>query len=404
MLNCWVIRMSDAFHNGRTVIRTIENSGYEAYFVGGCVRDYLIGRKIKDIDITTDAAPDTVESLFDKTIDIGKQHGTIIVMINNEQIEVTTYRTETTYSDFRRPDQVSFTSSLAEDLKRRDFTVNAIAMSEEMTVIDPNNGQIDIERRLIQTVGEAEARFGEDALRMIRALRFSVQLQFDISDQTFEAITRYAHLIAHVSIERIVVEVKKMYEANQIFKYKKTIVDSGILQYVPALNTMDYSLFQHLKTDSLHTELAAQIYFNHVNRNALKQLRISNDEITYIEKIVTLIEATRSNFKDARLLAYQFTKEILDDCISLLDKNITLFDMVDVDFIQEAQSAFAHLPIYNAGDLAIDGHDILRITNRSPGRWLREVIQSLETNVLLGKLNNDRESLTDWMKTYDDYT
>ncbi len=395
--------MSDAFQNGRTVIDTIESEGYEAYFVGGCVRDYLINRTIKDIDITTNATPDTVESLFDKTIDIGKKHGTIIVMIDDEQIEVTTYRTETTYSDYRRPDEVNFTSSLEEDLKRRDFTVNAIAMTSDMSIMDPNNGQVDIERRLIQTVGDAEERFTEDALRMLRALRFSVQLQFDISEDTLTAVKRYAHLIEHVSIERIVVEVIKMYKTNEIYNYKATIIESGILQYVPVLKQLDLDLFQTLKSNSLLAELATQIYYNHVNDSTLKQLRISNDAIAYIKNMVELMKAAKSQYKDARLLAYKFTKERLDDCILLIDKNRTLLEDIDLKFLVEAQNAHPQLPIYSASDLAIDGHDILKITNRPAGRWLREVIQALETHVLLGELNNDKDSLTDWVKTHDDF-
>lgn len=393
--------MHDAFQNGRIVIDTLEASGYEAYFVGGCVRDYLIGRTIKDVDITTNALPDTVESLFDKTIDVGKAHGTIIVMLNEEQIEVTTYRTETTYSDFRRPDHVNFTSRLEEDLKRRDFTVNAIAMTRDMRVIDPNDGQSDIAQRLIQTVGEAEARFNEDALRMLRALRFSVQLNFDISSATYEAIKQSAHLIEHVSIERIIIEMKKMYETGQIFNYKTAIFKSGILQYVPVLKDFNETLFRQLMTDSLAVELAVHIYFNHINPHELGSLRISNDERLYIKKMVSLMQATETEYRDARLLAYRYTQNLLHDCVTLIDKNRTLFNQVDLAFIKEAQNVRPHLPIYSSSDLAIDGHAILQITGHNPGSWMRDVIQALEERVILGELDNTKECLTAWVKTYE---
>lgn len=140
-----------------------------------------------------------------------------------------------------------------------------------------------------------------------------------------------------------------------------------------------------------------------MNDNALKELRISNDAITYIKNMVALMQATKSKYKDARLLAYKFTKERLDDCILLIDKNRTLLEDIDLKFLVEAQNAHPQLPIYSASDLAIDGHDILKITNRPAGRWLREVIQALETHVLLGELNNDKDSLTDWVKTHDDF-
>lgn len=194
----------------RKIIETMEAGGYEAYAVGGCIRDSILGRIPDDWDITTSASPQEVKRLFCRTIDTGIQHGTVTVMIGREGFEVTTYRIDGEYEDGRHPKEVTFTSSLIEDLKRRDFTINAMAYNEKEGLVDVFGGMEDIENRLIRCVGDPRERFGEDALRMMRAVRFSAQLGYAIEEKTKAAVKEMAGNLSCISAERIQSELVKL--------------------------------------------------------------------------------------------------------------------------------------------------------------------------------------------------
>lgn len=196
--------------NVKNIIQTLEKAGHEAYAVGGCVRDSLLGREPDDWDITTDAKPMQIKELFRRTIDTGIQHGTVTVLMGNETYEVTTYRVDGEYEDNRHPRQVEFTTSLVEDLKRRDFTINAMAYNDSAGIIDEFDGIKDLEAGIIRCVGEPEERFGEDALRIMRAVRFSAQLGYDIEEKTLEAIRKLAPNLRDISAERINTELTKL--------------------------------------------------------------------------------------------------------------------------------------------------------------------------------------------------
>lgn len=192
------------------IIGTLTAAGHEAYAVGGCVRDAVLGRKPADWDITTSASPYEVKALFPRTLDTGLQHGTVTVMLGREGFEVTTYRVDGEYEDCRHPKEVQFTKSLLEDLKRRDFTINAMAYNEEDGLVDEFDGIGDLKRGIIRCVGDAEERFTEDALRMLRAVRFSAQLGFVLEPQTRAAIEKLCGNLRKVSAERIQVELVKL--------------------------------------------------------------------------------------------------------------------------------------------------------------------------------------------------
>lgn len=192
------------------IIETITKAGFEAYVVGGCVRDSILGRKPEDWDITTSAKPHQVKALFPRTIDTGIQHGTVTVMLDKEGFEVTTYRIDGKYEDSRHPREVTFTPNLTEDLKRRDFTINAMAYNEQTGLIDIFGGIQDIEKKVIRCVGDAKERFTEDALRIMRAIRFSAQLGYSIEEKTAEAIRQLAPNLQNISAERIQVELVKL--------------------------------------------------------------------------------------------------------------------------------------------------------------------------------------------------
>ena len=192
------------------IINKLKENGYEAYAVGGCVRDSVLGRVPDDWDITTSATPNETKALFRRTFDTGIEHGTITVLVDKEAFEVTTYRVDGEYEDSRHPREVVFTRSLKEDLLRRDFTINAMAYNEEEGLVDIFGGIEDLQRKMIRCVGNARERFGEDALRILRAVRFAAQLGFRIEDETMEGIRKLAPTLANISAERIQVELVKM--------------------------------------------------------------------------------------------------------------------------------------------------------------------------------------------------
>ena len=176
------------FVSALPVLQTLKEAGHEAVFVGGSVRDLVLGKEISDVDIATSATPEEVKSLFSHTVDVGIEHGTVLVLHHHDSYEVTTFRTEGTYQDFRHPDSVTFVRSLEEDLMRRDFTINALAVNDKEEIVDYFGGIEDLEREIIRCVGNPLERFNEDALRMMRAVRFAGQLGFSIESDTFNAI------------------------------------------------------------------------------------------------------------------------------------------------------------------------------------------------------------------------
>lgn len=213
------------------IIETLMQNGFEAYAVGGCVRDIMLGRDPEDWDITTSAKPLEVKRLFRRTVDTGIQHGTVTVLLDKDHYEVTTYRLDGEYEDNRHPKEVLFTSSLEEDLKRRDFTINAMAYNEQEGMIDLFDGIKDLEKGLIRCVGSAVERFDEDALRILRAVRFSAQLGFEIEADTLKAVKEKAELLKNISAERIRVELTKLLISDHPDRFR-TLYETGITRVI----------------------------------------------------------------------------------------------------------------------------------------------------------------------------
>lgn len=213
------------------IIDNIRSHGYEAFIVGGCVRDAVLGRVPGDWDITTSAKPEKVKEIFGKTVDTGLKHGTVTIIKHGSGYEVTTYRIDGEYLDGRHPETVKFTPDLKEDLKRRDFTINAMAYSHETGIVDEFEGMEDLKRRVIRCVGCAKDRFTEDALRILRAVRFAAQLDFVIEDETYQAIAEIAPNLTHVSKERIQVELTKLLLSDHPEKIWM-VDETGIAEYV----------------------------------------------------------------------------------------------------------------------------------------------------------------------------
>lgn len=215
----------------KLIISSLEESGYEAYAVGGCVRDTLLGKEPSDWDITTNALPEQMKEVFKRTIDTGIQHGTITVLIGKNTYELTTYRIDGEYEDNRHPKQVEYTSSLIEDLKRRDFTINAMAYNDRDGIVDEFDGIKDLENGIIRCVGDAKERFSEDALRMMRALRFAAQLGYSIEDSTLQAIRELCGNLCSISVERINAELTKLLVSSNPGMLR-TAYETGVLQVI----------------------------------------------------------------------------------------------------------------------------------------------------------------------------
>ena len=254
----------------KSIIETLEENGYEAYAVGGCVRDTLLGRVPDDWDITTSANPIQVKALFRRTIDTGIQHGTVTVMIGDDGYEVTTYRMDGEYEDHRHPKEVLFTPNLNEDLKRRDFTINAMAYNPRVGIVDLYGGREDLEKKVIRCVGEANERFDEDALRMLRGIRFAGQLQFELEEKTFLAIKEKAPTLVNVSAERIRTELTKLIVSKGSDKLLLA-VETGLSTYfLPELEKMLATTQEnpHHCFDVGHHSLAAISHINDLGEQA----------------------------------------------------------------------------------------------------------------------------------------
>lgn len=299
----------------KQIISRLEKADFEAYAVGGCVRDSILGRSPEDWDITTSAKPEEVKRLFSTTIDTGLQHGTVTVVIEKEGFEVTTFRLDGDYTDGRHPDRVAFTSSLTEDLRRRDFTINAMAYSEKRGLIDEFDGERDLEDGVIRAVGDACERFSEDALRMLRAIRFAGQLNFKIADETFDAIKELSPNIAKVSVERIAKELEKLLLSGNP-EYIALVYETGIFSVIApevamlfengeisaSIKALSKASFPEKKElyqirlaiflEGLGSDKAA---------NLLKRLKLDNDTINTVKKLLGLsLREVENNETDMR--------------------------------------------------------------------------------------------------------
>lgn len=305
----------------RRIIKTIEDNGYEAYAVGGCVRDSILGRNPDDWDITTSARPEQIKSFFKKTIDTGIKHGTVTVMMNHTGYEVTTYRIDGEYKDGRHPESVEFSAKLVDDLKRRDFTINAMAYNESNGFVDEFNGIEDINNHVIRCVGNPIERFSEDALRMMRAIRFSAQLGFDIDSKTYAAIVELAPAIRQVSMERVQVELAKTIMSDNPF-YVKQYEQTGLLR--ENLSYMDEILSGKLVKNAMamlkyapkSTVLRYAAIFNMGEpdrvKAELKALKLDNYTVDTVTKLVAYSKDTiEENEPAVREAVHKYGKELL---------------------------------------------------------------------------------------------
>lgn len=277
-----------------SIISILNQNGFQAHLAGGCVRDMIIGRIPGDWDITTNATTDEVKSLFQKTWDTGLRHGTVTVSYNGTKAEVTTWRKEEGYSDHRRPDRIYFAQSLTDDLSRRDFTINAMAYHPHEGLIDPFGGINDINLRLIRSVGDPIKRFSEDALRMLRAVRFSAQLGFDIENNTFNAIKRLCADLSYISMERIQTETNKILESCEPYKLS-LIWETGLNKTIfPGINISPHWI-DLAKKFAFHKNrkavLLALLFITSIKDDAEKMARLLLNRLRYDKATIRHVAA-----------------------------------------------------------------------------------------------------------------
>ena len=393
------------FEQAKPILKTLQSNQYQAYFVGGSVRDYLMHKTIHDIDITTSATPDEVEAIFEKTIPIGREHGTINVVYNGEHYEVTTFRAEGDYDDHRRPNEVFFVRELYEDVKRRDFTMNAIAMDADFHIHDYFNGQQDIKNRIIRTVGNAQERFNEDALRIIRGLRFQSQLGFSLENETFYGMQSHINDIEHLSIERIVVELKKLTSGKYVANSFENLQRLNAFNYIPFFK--HYNLNNFILDEAIpFTLLVALLKVQQPSINGnLNDLKISNNDKKYISKLEKLLNQlpnikSKSDFK---ILIYDYGEQDIQSILDYMDLHIKnhlpSFSPLIIN-TQSVKEVSKQLPIQSRKDIDINGKDILEVVNKQSGPWLKTILRDIEIAIIDGDVQNIKSELIRWVNSH----
>ena len=396
------IQKEPLFLEALPVMQQLVDAGYEAYFVGGSVRDMLLHKPISDVDIATSATPQEVKEIFSHTVDVGIEHGTVMVIHHKEGYEVTTFRTEEGYEDFRHPDKVTFVRSLEEDLKRRDFTINALAIGIDDQLIDFFDGIGDLERQCIRCVGDAKERFNEDALRMFRAVRFVGQLGFQIEEETKNAISLLKMNLSKVAVERMKVEFEKMIQSSYRKDALKLFVETGLYQTCPLFDGKEDILLKlaefPLKEMSV---LQAWILF-------VDELNLSDKEVTHLLKswkssneqirdVLVGYKTYRARKEDEWnfFLAYACPYEVACEVEQLLIAQAKSTSM------EVLESTYQSLPICSMNDIQLNGHDIIRILKLDKkGPIIGQVLKTVEKMILEQSIQNDAEILESYVSTH----
>lgn len=389
-----------------TILKTLRDAGFEAYAVGGCVRDSILGVTPKDWDITTSAIPLETKALFKRTIDTGIQHGTVTVMINGEGYEVTTYRVDGKYTDGRHPQEVTFTASLVEDLKRRDFTINAMAYNEEHGVVDCFGGTEDLERGIIRCVGDAKERFSEDALRMLRAVRFSGVLGFDICEDTLAAIKEMAAAITKISRERIQAELDKLIMSSHPDRIK-ALYDTKLIDHIfkqewkttENTDNTDKSIMARLLTVAPKEHYVRwALFITYVNAdNILCSLKFDNSTIKICNQLLKYKDEALSCFEpDLRHSIVKVGKDIFGKYYLPYRMTLAAGNSAALEELKLVEAAYR--TIISRGDclavneMTVNGNDI-RSLGVSEGKEIGRILNELFELVLTDCTKNDREYL-----------
>lgn len=433
---------SDALTKALPLLHVLEERGFETVFVGGCVRDTLLGKALKDVDIATSATPEQVIAAFPHTIPTGLQHGTVTVVHEGETYEITTFRTESAYEQFRRPTQVQFVTSLEADLLRRDFTINSMAMRADGSVVDPFGGLADLRRGVLRCVGDADARLQEDALRIVRAVRFAAAYKLRIAHGTWRAILRHRGLLAHIAMERVGLELDKMIAGSGPHQAAAWLAVSGLLAYtkvqLPEPLAAEAARYRMDKHGDSNTKLAIQalielpqaedrwaalcmaLSFSSEQATELfAELKYASARSSQLSAVVGLhremLDALQS-IEFAALSDQQLSSQWIRLIVGKYDvaaargwlrviKSIpillltlqsqassSLLEVLEV--LEVLESRLNKLPAVILKDLAVKGSDVLALRkDRQAGPWLGQTMNELLLAAALGAVPNEKQSL-----------
>lgn len=423
------------------IIEKLQGAGFEAYAVGGCVRDTILGRKPQDWDITTSALPEQVKKLFSHTIDTGIAHGTVTVMIKKEGFEVTTYRIDGEYEDARHPKEVTFTGNLLEDLKRRDFTINAMAYNETQGIVDAFDGIGDLKRGVIRCVGNPLERFSEDALRMLRAVRFAAQLGFSIEEKTKAAVKELAPTLEKISAERIQVELVKLLVSAHPEEIK-TVYELGLTKiFLPEFDAMmettqntphhSFSVGEHTiralcgvspdkvlrlamllhdvaKPECKRTDENGRDHFyghpqrgSQMAREILRRLKFDNDTTAKVCRFILYHDDRPScNQKEIRKAISRIGVDLYPQLFEVKRADTLAQSTYErekkISYIEEYEQLYHRIletqECVEKKNMAVSGKDLLSI-GMKPGKQMGELLEALYEHVLEKPEDNQKEIL-----------
>lgn len=368
---------------GKQILKKLNDSGYEAYFVGGFVRDELLGSASSDIDIATNALPNEVEDMFDNTAATGKKYGTITVFIEKHGFEVTTYRIDQEYTNFRQPESVNFSRILKDDLIRRDFTMNALAKDINGDVIDIFHGKEDINNKLIRAIDDPYKRFNEDALRILRAIRFVGKLNFKVEEKTLKAMEGHVHLLNELPTERVIKELDLILKQPHIKKAYQLMADINMGEVFDILS----QAILKLKTTNLNVSIEQFFALGLYPEKTLnsEKWRFSKNQIGDIETIRGIMDVLSSQ-RLTPVIAYNYSKDLMLAANDLLS-HFFKYDNQEDKII----NLYRHLKINSFKDLEITGNDILPMVNKP--KSVGKIIETLIEDVLTEKVENKLEAL-----------
>lgn len=377
------------------VLERINQAGFEVYFVGGCVRDTLLQRPLHDVDLATSAYPQEIKQIFTQTIDTGIEHGTVTVIYQKKAYEITTFRTESGYQDYRRPDKVEFVRSLKEDLKRRDFTINALAMNAQGEIIDLFAGMADLQQRQIRAVGVAADRFHEDALRMLRAVRFQAQLNFTIEKQTLAGIQTNAALLSHIATERIREEFIKLMEGCNRQAGLISLYQTQLYRFCPGLATYDFPKILQFAAGQIAYEATVWSFLAYLGKLKraqvlpfLRQWKVANNNIKLVQAAIELLDNYQgSNWQ--LYIAGQAATAIAAQVLRLTRQQ---------ELAEQLIEQYQDLPLKSPHQLAINGKQIMQVLNLSPGPQIGQYLKQIQQAIVAGQLVNDYQTIVNYLK------
>lgn len=374
-----------------SILSRLESAGFSAYAVGGCVRDKLIGRRVNDYDVCTSARPQQVQSLFSHCIPTGIKHGTVSVLSGKHTVEVTTFRTEGSYSDSRHPDSIEFLTNIEDDLARRDFTINAMALDIRGNMIDPFNGKADLAKKVIRCVGKPEQRFSEDALRMLRAVRFSAQLDFEIDDNTLAAIIAQAENAALLSAERVRDELSKLLSSKKPVQLSRMTVLGLLDSFIEQRAPFDASGICQVKNVPLLRWAAAGALLLESGciasvQEFLKKLRLDGKTVSFASFGARFaVENRELSAVDWKLLAARYGQDMARCAAAAMD---ALYSTGQSRALNRILSTGECMSL---SELAVNGSDLCALGLK--GRSVGQVLNELLMHVIVHPEDNSRARL-----------